>query len=391
VRGVITLVQDITEKRNTETALARVRSALAEAQVEEARRIARDLHDDINQRLALLSLEIERVVSGPPRSHEELTAKLHSFGQKIMDVCDGLREISHRMHPSVLEHLGLPNALKHLCSEFSQRERIPVEFHSDELTTDIPPSIGSCLYRIAQEALRNVSKHAKASGVEVKLAMAGQAMQLRITDSGAGFDTSAVQSGLGLHSMRERVELVNGTFSVTSVPGAGTQIVASVPVQDSPVDRSLADLDHVLQPDEHVEGQIKNCRVLIGDDHPLFAAGVAKLLEDTCEVVGTAEDGLALVHAAERLKPDLILIDISMPIMNGFDAARRIQRSVPHAKLLFLTTHADAIYADEAFKAGASGYLVKQAALSELPKAIAAVLKGDTYRSIAITNRARGS
>src|SRR5262249_6920521 len=156
------------------------RSALAEVQVEEARRIARDLHDDISQRLALLSFEIDRVVSGPSRSHEELVASLRSFQQKILDVCDGLREISHRMHPSVLEHLGLPNALKHLCDDFSKREGIPVNFHRDDLTNDIPPSIGYCLYRVAQEALHNISKHAKASQVDVKLAMAGQAIQLCI-------------------------------------------------------------------------------------------------------------------------------------------------------------------------------------------------------------------
>jgi DNA-binding NarL/FixJ family response regulator len=151
----------------------------------------------------------------------------------------------------------------------------------------------------------------------------------------------------------------------------------------------LADRDDALRPDEHAERQTKKCRVLIGDDHPLFAAGVAKLLEDACEVVGMVEDGLALVQAAERLKPDLILIDISMPILNGFDAAHRIQKSVPGAKLLFLTTHSDVGYADEAFKCGASGYLVKQAALSELPKAISALLEGRTYRSAAIANHAR--
>src|SRR5262249_15552701 len=134
--------------------------------------------------------------------------------------------------------------------------------------------------------------------------------------------------------------------------------------------------------------QAKRCRLLIGDDHPVFAAGVAKILEDTCDVVATVGDGLALVQAAKQLNPDLVLLDISMPIMNGFDAARQIRVSVPSTKLLFLTTHSDAIYADEAFKAGANGYLVKQAALSELPRAIAAVLDGDTYRSAAIAGRA---
>ena len=113
--------------------------------------------------------------------------------------------------------------------------------------------------------------------------------------------------------------------------------------------------------------------------------------EDTCEVVGTAKDGLALVKAAERLNPDLVLVDISMPIMNGFDAARQIRRSVPGAKLLFLSTHSNALYADEAFKSGANGYLEKQAASSELRRAIAAVLDGQIYRTGAIANQSRGT
>jgi PAS domain S-box-containing protein len=388
--GVITLVQDITEKTNTEKALARVRTALAEVQVEEARRIAGELHDDIGQRLALLSFEIGRMVSGPPRSHEELVASLHPFKQKILDVCDGLREISHRMHPSLLEHLGLPNALRHLCNDFSEREGIPVNFLSDDLTNDIPKSIGYCFYRVAQEALHNISKHAKANHVTVELAMVSQATQLCIIDTGAGFDISAVKSGLGLHSMRERVELVNGALSVTSEPGIGTRIVVNVPLNELLSGPSLANRDEARGPYEHAR-QIKKCRLLIGDDHPLFVAGIGRLLEDTCDVVGTAGDGLALVHAAERLKPELILIDISMPTINGFEAARRIHRSVPDAKLLFLTTHSDAAYADEAFKSGATGYLVKQAALAELPKAIEAVLAGHTYRSGAIANRFRGT
>jgi PAS domain S-box-containing protein len=390
VKGAITLVEDITEKRKAENDLARVRSALAEVQVEEARRIARDLHDDISQRLALLSFDIDRLLSGPPLSHEALLASLRSSRQKINDICGGLRDISHRMHPSVLEHLGLPNALQHLCDDFLQREGIPVKFHSDELANEIPRSIGYCLYRVAQEALHNISKHAKASAVHVNLAMAGKTIELHVTDSGVGFDTSKVTSGLGLESMRERVELVNGTFSVTSEPGFGTRIVVSVPLHELSA-TSLADRDDALGPDEHVERQTKKCRVLIGDDHPIFAAGVAKLLEETCDVAGTVGDGLALVEAAERLKPDLILIDISMPILNGFDAARRIRKSVPGAKLLFLTTHSEVDYADEAFKCGASGFLVKQAALSELPKAIAALLEGRTYRSAAIDNQARGA
>lgn len=126
-------------------------------------------------------------------------------------------------------------------------------------------------------------------------------------------------------------------------------------------------------------------RILIADDHSILVAGLKKLVEEACEVVGTVEDGRALIEAAERLKPDLILLDISMPLLNGLDAARQLKKLVPDSKLLFLTMHSSPTYATEAFKAGANGYLLKQSAASELPNAIAAVLRGQTYLTPAIT------
>jgi DNA-binding NarL/FixJ family response regulator len=126
-------------------------------------------------------------------------------------------------------------------------------------------------------------------------------------------------------------------------------------------------------------------RLLMADDHAIMLAGLRKLVEGTCDVVGTVQDGRALVEAAERLRPDLILLDISMPLLNGMDAARQIKKSVPDAKLIFLTMHASPVFATEALQAGASGYLLKQSAASELPHAIETVLKGQTYLTPTIT------
>lgn len=129
----------------------------------------------------------------------------------------------------------------------------------------------------------------------------------------------------------------------------------------------------------------KKPRLLLADDHSIMLAGLRRLVEDTCEVVGAVEDGRALVEAAEQLRPDLILLDISMPLLNGMDAARQIKKSVPDAKLIFLTMHASPVFATEALQAGASGYLLKQSAASELPHAIETVLKGQTYLTPIIT------
>jgi len=126
-------------------------------------------------------------------------------------------------------------------------------------------------------------------------------------------------------------------------------------------------------------------RVVIADDHSILLAGLRKLVEESCQVVGMVEDGRALVETAGTLKPDLILLDISMPLLNGLDAAREIKKSAPDCKLLFLTMHASPTYATEALKAGGNGYLLKQSAASELLMAIEAVLGGQTYLTPAIT------
>jgi len=130
---------------------------------------------------------------------------------------------------------------------------------------------------------------------------------------------------------------------------------------------------------------MKKPRLLMADDHSIMLAGLRKLVEGVCDVVGAVEDGRALVEAAEQLRPDLILLDISMPLLNGMDAARLIKKSVPDAKLIFLTMHASPVFATEALQTGASGYLLKQSAASELPQAIETVLRGQTYLTPTIT------
>lgn len=132
----------------------------------------------------------------------------------------------------------------------------------------------------------------------------------------------------------------------------------------------------------------KRPRVLLADDHTLVLEGLRRLLEDRCELVGMVEDGRALVEAAPKLAPDIVLLDISMPLLNGLDAARRLRTLVPDTRIIFLTMHADPTYASEAFDAGAAGYLLKRSAASELNVAIATVLAGRKYLTPLITSDA---
>lgn len=132
-------------------------------------------------------------------------------------------------------------------------------------------------------------------------------------------------------------------------------------------------------------------RILMADDHSLVLAGLRKLVEEEGEVVGTVEDGRALVEEAKKLRPDLILMDISMPLLNGLDAARQLTKLVPDSKLIFLTVHTTPTYVTEAFKAGAVGYLVKQSATAELKLAIQTVLRGQHYMTPSVTKNTLGA
>ena len=130
---------------------------------------------------------------------------------------------------------------------------------------------------------------------------------------------------------------------------------------------------------------MKKPRVLLADDHTLVLEGFRRLLEDHCELVGTAGDGLALLEASSRLRPDLVILDISMPLLNGIDAARKLKKQLPHVKLIFVTMHSDRAYISEAFRAGASGYLLKRSASDELIQAIQTVMAGHYFVTSLIT------
>lgn len=132
-------------------------------------------------------------------------------------------------------------------------------------------------------------------------------------------------------------------------------------------------------------------RILMADDHSLVLAGLRRLVEEEGDVVGTVEDGRTLVEEAQRLRPDIILLDISMPLLNGLDAARQLTKLLPDSKLIFLSIHAAPTYVTEAFKVGASGYLVKQSAVAELTQAIQTVLKGQHYMTPSVTKNTLGA
>jgi len=205
---------------------------LINAESEERRRISRELHDDLCQRLALLAFDTGSLLQTAHGSADQMEEQLRSFQTRVVQLSQEVRQISHRLHPSILEDLGLAAALNELCEEFSAREGIEAAFEQDAVPTAIPVEVASCLYRVAQEALHNVLKHAHTSQVHLKLSGSSRGIHLNIRDTGAGFDSQAnpPRKGLGIVSMKERVLLVQGEFDIHSQPGQGTEVTAFVPL-----------------------------------------------------------------------------------------------------------------------------------------------------------------
>jgi len=210
-------------------------SATEAAQEDEGRRISRELHDDLNQRLAMLTVELKNLEKDPLQSAESIRSHLASLGTRIERISDDVNRTAHQLHPSFLDHLGLPAALRSLCDDFSKQDKIRIDCQLQDVDGSMAPDIALCLYRVTQEALRNVARHSGASRARVSLAVAKKGIELSISDTGVGFDRELTNTrkGLGIISMEERVRLANGSLTIRTKPGAGTRIVVEIPLAAS--------------------------------------------------------------------------------------------------------------------------------------------------------------
>ncbi len=231
-RGYIGSCIDITERKLTAESLEDLSGRLITAQEEERSRIARELHDDFSQRLALLGIGLSRLWKKRPESAEEERVLVRELWNQTQEISSDVHRLSHQLHSSKLQHVGLGSALIGLCEEISEKCGIQVEFADCGVPTDIPKDVALCLFRVAQEALSNVVKHSRAQEARVELSDAGSRIRLRIVDAGSGFDVAlgSTDAGIGLVGMRERLRLVGGRLSVKSASMQGTEILAEVPL-----------------------------------------------------------------------------------------------------------------------------------------------------------------
>ena len=233
--GYVGSCLDITDTKNVDHALANVSGRLIEAQEQERSHLARELHDDINQRLALLAIELEQLRLDPPNARKELVKRVDSLQQATLEISRDVQTLSHELHSSKLDFLGIVPAFSSFCREFSQKKNVEVHFTHAGIPSAVAGDISLCLFRVLQEASCNVVKHSGARRFDVELRGTDNHLRLNIRDAGIGFDvsTAITARGLGLISMRERLHLVGGTLSIRSRTPHGTEIVADVTLNHS--------------------------------------------------------------------------------------------------------------------------------------------------------------
>jgi PAS domain S-box-containing protein len=230
--GLIGSATDITDQKMARSALEGIGGKLIEAQEEERTRIARELHDDICQRLALLSIELDAVTHDGEKSETSFNRALEKIQHRCVEITQDVQSLSHKLHSSKLEYLGLVAALQSFCNEFSEQMHVHVDFTHDHVPRQLPHEVSLTLFRVTQESLQNALKYSGTTHFAVQLQGASDGIHLKVIDHGSGFDVENARgvNGLGLISMQERANLVRGTFSIESTPQLGTRISLHIPL-----------------------------------------------------------------------------------------------------------------------------------------------------------------
>ena len=226
---------DITDRVEAEEAAREVSGRLINAQEDERKRIARDLHDDLNQRLAMLSVEAD-LLGQMDHNNAGAQPLIEGIAKQVRDLSTEIHKLSYQLHPAKLEQLGLVSATRALCNEQTKLWKVGIEFVQTGVPRELNRTAALCLYRIVQESLQNIGRHSQATAVRVELRREGDEIRLEVSDNGRGFDVAAAahHAGLGLVAMRERARLVRGLVSFDSAPGKGTRIQVTVPVAPGP-------------------------------------------------------------------------------------------------------------------------------------------------------------
>jgi signal transduction histidine kinase len=237
---LILLVVQIRRRRRSELAVRRLTRRVISGSEEERSRIARELHDDIGQRLSLISIQLGLCASQLAEDGY-VTAELNGSLRDVDALITDVHNLSHQLHSSKLEHLGLRVALKELCQQMSERHDLPIDLQIDHGSVRVPQDISLCFYRVAQEALNNIIKHSGTDRAQLILLEEQGRLRMQVRDFGSGFKLGNSSVGLGLSTMQERLRIIRGDLSVASKPGRGTVITAMADIAPQNLARRATD------------------------------------------------------------------------------------------------------------------------------------------------------
>jgi two-component system, NarL family, sensor kinase len=389
------LVETNEALRVTETSLRQLSARLLQLQDEERRRIARDLHDVTGQKIAILSMSLDRLGRLVQSEGTEVDETLEESREVVRQIGEEIRTLSYLLHPPLLDESGLGSAVRWYAEGFQKRSGI-------QLTVDIATALGrlstdveTALFRVVQESLTNVHRYSGSPDAEIKIFAESGQIQLEVIDHGRGIEAGAVpvlidgvaSLGVGIPGMRERLRQLGGQLEV-DFRRHGTRVVATVPIKKPEAavaemmeySADTGDRQPRLDSDANLRTDQRR-RILIADDHEVMRRGVRGLLESHSEwaVCGEAFEGRQAVAKSRELRPDLIIMDINMPGLTGIAAAQQIRRENPLAKILFFSVHESAQTVREVINAGAQGYVAKSRAGHDLVDAVRNVLDGGTF------------
>ncbi len=385
-RTICVVATDMTELsganealKASEETLRNLSGRLLRLQDEERRRISRDLHDVTGQKLALLSMDlsgIQKNAAIPP--DEELNRLLHECISLSTDVNKEIRTLSYLLHPPLLDELGLASAVEWFTQGFENRSgiKVGVDFPPDFVR--LAPDAEVALFRIVQESLSNVHRYSGSGTAFVRARSNQTEVRLEIGDFGKGMSQELKKMeralvaplGVGIQGMKERVRQLSGSLEITSRSGKGTLVTAILPIS-----RRRAEVAESYQEPEIVQVELPpqqekskgngwRKRILIADDHDVLRRGICTMLacDSDLEVCGEAVDGRDALEKTLTQAPDLVILDINMPIMNGLEVLRQIVRHRPQTKVLAFSVHDSKQIVEEILAAGAHGYLSKATA-----------------------------
>ncbi len=348
--------------------LGRLARQLTHAEERERRRLADILHEDLQQILVAVNYHVHLLPDVPPKKPggPDIVSELRKM---VGEAIEKARTLSHDLSPPILHHSGLVPALHWLGEQMGKAHGLEVRVQAEEEDEPADEALATLLFRAAQELLFNVVKHAGVEQADVRLRRSGHDLHLVVEDRGIGFDPGALEGvrdadiGMGLFSVRERMDLFGGRLDVDSVPGRGSRFEIAAPAKAAAeADRSGAAARRGTQPSPDETGESdERLRVLLADDHKVLREGLRLLLsqQPEIEIVGEVDSGLDAVRSAERLCPDLILMDVSMPDMDGIEATRRIKASCPGTRIIGLSMHAESSVAKRMLEAGAEAHVTK--------------------------------